>query len=116
MTVHIGPYTIVRGAIIPYEINSQSEQDAEVDGAGGVVVSERPYAEQFMKAMILGTVEEIAAVRGFIENGVRFRAVPFNFVDDWNNTHLVRYWSGVATQKFIAPGICEMELLLRKEI
>ena len=116
MAFTIGPYTITRGAIIPYETESQTDQSVNIDGDGGVVVTELPYSEQFMKVQIRGTVEEMEAVKGFIETGVRFSAVPFNVIDDWNTTHYVRFWGNKVTKKLIAPGICEMELLFRKEI
>jgi hypothetical protein len=116
MPFKIGPYTIIRAAIIPYETESQTGQVWDVDGDGGVVVTEQPYVERFMKVTIRGTNEEMEAVKGFIETGVRFKAVPFNVTDDWNTIHLVRYWGDKVTKKLIAPGICEMELLLRKEI
>lgn len=112
----IGPYVVTRGVSMPYETEGQTDQNVDIDGDGGCVVTEVPYSEQFIKARIVGTTEEMEAIKGFLENGVRFRAVPFNITDDWNITHLVRYWDNKVNKKFIAPGICEMELLFRKEI
>jgi len=116
MSFIIGPYTVTRGATIPYKRKSQTDQNAEIDGDGGVVVTEVPYSVRFIKAKIIGSNEEIEAIKGFIESGVRFRAVPFYITDDWNVTHLVRYWGGEVESDFIAPGICEAELLFRKEV
>jgi hypothetical protein len=116
MAFKVGPYTLTRGAIIPFETEGQTDQVVNTDGDGGVIVTEVPYSEQFLKAVIRGTVEEMEAVKGFIETGVRFSAVPFNIVDDWNTTWFVRFWGTKVTKKLIAPGLCEMELLFRKEI
>jgi len=116
MAYIIGPYTVTRGVTIPYERESQTDQVVSVDGDGGVVVTEVPYAERYIKARITGSNEEIEAIKGFIETGVRFRAVPFNITDDWSVTHYVRYWGDKVKASFIAPGICEMELLFRKEV
>ena len=116
MALVIGPYTISRGAILPLEAESETDQIVNVDGDGGVVVTETTYHEQFLKMNIRGTLEEMEAIKGFIENGVRFRAVPFNVTDEWNNTYYVRFWNKKASWKLVAPGICEMDLLLRKEI
>ena len=116
MAYVIGPYTVSRGVTIPYERESQTDQSAAVDGDGGVVVTEVAYSEQFIKAKITGSNEEIEAIRGFIESGVRFRAVPFYITDDWSVTHLVRYWGGKVKTSFVAPGIVEAVLLFREEV
>lgn len=116
MAFKIGPYTIARAAILPYATKSQTDQSVNVDGDGGVIVTEMPYVERFMKVKIKGTAEEMEAVKGFIENGVRFSAVPFNVIDDWNTTHFVRFWGSEVSWESNVPGICEMELLFRKEI
>lgn len=116
MAYVIGPYTVSRGVTVPYERESQTDQNVDIDGDGHVVVTEVAYNSQFIKAKIVGSNEEIEAIRGFLVDGVRFAAVAFYITDDWSVTHLVRYWGGKPKSSFVAPGICEMDLLFREEV
>lgn len=117
MALKIGPYTVTRGALLPYSMSGVTTQSVDEALDGSVVVVDAPYVARIFEATIQVPVNEAEDILGFIVNGARFSAVPFVVVDGYGTARLVRWWGGrEIEQRLIASGIVEMTLKFREEV
>jgi hypothetical protein len=116
MSFKIGAYTIERGALIPYTDEATTNQGKQIDGNGGVVITETPYTERYIRAIIKVSTEQADYIDGFLTNGVRFAGEYFTLVDGFGVSRNVRFWDKKVKRKSIASGIVQMDLLFRLEI
>jgi len=116
MSFQIGPYVIERGALIPYNDEATSDQVKQIDGNGGVVVTEATFTERFIRAVIKVSKAQADYLDGFLTNGVRFAGEYFTLVDGFGVSRNVRFWDRKVNRKSIASGIVQMDLLFREEV
>lgn len=112
----LGPYTIL-GARYPYIEEHLTKQTYAEDGEGGVAVFESTWDAQYFRVKFKvsgrGNANDI---RGFLRNGIRYRAKTFTYVDDYGNTYLVRYWDKRVRMAQVAPGVYEFDVTMRREV
>lgn len=116
MSFRIGPYTLEKGALLPYEERSSTEQGHSVDGDGGVIVHEYPYDEFYIRAVVKCSVTEANTIEGYLRNGVRYKAIPFQIEDGFGTTRLVRFWDDRVIKKHLGADRVELDLLFREEV
>ena len=116
MSFQIGPYEVERGALIPYTDETETRQVKQIDGAGGVIVTEVPYKERYIKAVIKTSKQQADLIDGFLTNGVRFASTIFTLVDGFGVSRNVRFWDDKVKRKSIASDIVRMDLLFREEV
>lgn len=116
MAFKIGPYTVTRGALKPYKERSKTAQKVTVATDGQVVVNDVLYKEEFIEAKVVCLRTEGENIKGFLENGVRYSAIPFTLVDGFSRTVLVRYWGGTVEIAAYGGDLVELNLKFRKEV
>lgn len=116
MSLKIGPYELVKGALLPYDERGVTRQGYDVDGDGGVVVHDYPYDEFFIRAVVKCSVQEAATLEGYLRHGVRYRAVPLEIRDGFGTTRLVRFWDNEVHRKHLGADRVELDLLFRVEV
>lgn len=111
----IGPYTVTRGQIIPFEEYSNSEQTRLVLSDGSAAVSD-DFDAEFKKVTIKVTRAEALNIRGFIRHAARYAAEAFEIYDDYGASWLVRYWDDRITMGTVASSTVEMVMIFRVEV
>ena len=116
MSLTIGPYTMAKGALLPYEERDTTRQRFDITGDGGVVTHDVGYKEEFVRAIIKCPRDEGRAIAGFLTNGVRFRAMPFILVDGFGRSLTVRFWDKKLYKKYVQGAQVQMDLMFRIEV
>lgn len=111
----IGPYTVSRGTLVPYEMYSQSQQ-ARIELMDGAVCVAEDVDAQFMKATFRVPLEEAMNIQGYLRNSVRYSAEAFTITDDFGASWSVRYWDSKIGATVIGGSITEMVCLFRVEV
>lgn len=116
MSLKIGPYELEKGALVPYEEKGVTDQESDTDGDGGIVVHERPWDVKFIRAVCRCTTDEARVIEGYLRHGVRYKAIPFEIVDGFGTTRLVRFWDDKVIKKHLGNDRVELDLLFREEV
>jgi hypothetical protein len=111
----IGPYTVSRGTLLPWEEEAATKQkwNEALDGSVGVVDD---YAVTFIKGHIIVPWPEAMDIKGFLENGMRFAATVFILEDSRGIQHSVRWWQKRVRAQERAVDQCKIDLLFRVEV
>ena len=114
----IGPFTVTRGSILPYEIWVTTPQSVKKASDGSVTVVEKPYTrELYLKVKIKVDKDEADQIESFITYGASFRRQTWTFQDGYGVDFTVRYWDDEIRKRVIrASNIVELSLLLRVEV
>jgi len=112
----IGPYTITRGAVLPYEEEFSSDQVIQKDGNGDVIVSGNDYTDSFLKVTISAEKELLDTIANFLKNNNRFAALPFTLVDGFGVTKLVRLWDNKFKKVYQGNNFGTIEIIVREEV
>lgn len=116
MSLKIGPYLVTKGALLPYEERGETDQDVDITSDGGVVVHERPFDTEYIRAVIKCQLDEARVISGYLRNGVRYRAIPFTIVDGFGTSRLVRFWDRRVRSRHLGANRVELDLLFRQEV
>ena len=115
MSLTIGPYVIEKGALLPYDEYTDTDQTSDKDGDGGIVVHRVPYREKFIRAVCKCSVDEARALEGFLTDGMQYKAITFVLVDGLGSERLVRFWDDRVRRKHLGGNRVELDLLFREE-
>jgi len=111
----IGPYTVTRGMIVPFDEYSNSEQTRLELSDGAVAISD-DWDTEFKKCTIKVSRGEALNIRGFLRRSARYSAEPFEIIDDYGTTWWVRYWDSKINMATAVSNIVEMVMVFRVEV
>jgi hypothetical protein len=114
--MQIGPYTITRGTMVPYQVDDETRQVKLEAEDGSVTVTEPAFnSVRFMRPKIKVPQAEAVEIANFLL-AVGYARDTFTYVDGFGTSHTVRYWDKKIRQRNIAGGLVEMDILLRREV
>ena len=117
MSLKIGPFTVSRGALIPYNETFETDQTKMKDGDGGAVVVSRPYVNTMIRVTIKVPRDEARMIANYLAHNVKFAGLPLTLVDGLGTTRTVRFWDDKVNKKYLAGGsLVQMNLLFREEV
>lgn len=119
MSVTIGPHVLTRGMLSPYPYKSSSPQEVEIDGAGGVVVTEGNFIERFWEIRCRLPRAEAQRLILYIENSLRYSAETVTVVDGLGVSRLMRYWGtrrGQLEAQMEKGVMVTLNLMFREEV
>ena len=113
--MEIGPFTLTRGSLTPYDEEGRTRQNVMEAEDGSIYVHDRT-ATKFIRCKVKLNRTEANAVAGYLENGARYAAEAFTLKDDFNIQWNVRFWGGRVKRRSIASNVVELDLMFRVEV
>jgi hypothetical protein len=113
----IGPYTVTRGAMVPFTFEATSPQIAvETEDLEVVVAEKTANSVEYIRAVIKEPIDNGMNISNYLKYGVRFKAIPFTVQDDYGTTWLVRFWDRRVKRRHLGGDLVELDLLFRIEV